>query len=217
MNNLWNGLILIVAIGTVIGFYFLWTQTQTLQSEEELDYKKAEQILASPQPLAAMQIINNYQPTEIPNPNNQKNWLDLKIKALTMIPKQGPVLAKLYQNNPKAFDNHETASQMVAGMFLAEKNRQGYLQLKKKWATNTKHPQAWFVLDGYELLQNGKPQKAITFLHSGSFSGPADPEAEKLIDSLLDNLSDNTQSKENLIEIRKEIGSQKPEIRSQKN
>ena len=205
MSSKQNILILMVVVATVIGFYVLWNQNQILQTEEDQDYNKAEELLSSPQPLAAMNIIQHYQPTAQLNPNNKNNWLNLKINALSKIPKQGPALMELYQSNPKAFDNQEVASQMVAGMFLADNKKDDYRQLKKKWDSKTKHPQAWFALDSYDLIQNGKPAKAIAFIHSGTFSGQADPEAEKLIDSLLDNLPDNTPAKQNLLQIRKEF------------
>lgn len=133
----------------------------------------AEAFLATGKPRQALKIIRQYrQEMENDTPVGRK-WMDLLIRS-NMALGNTQQLTALYEYRPKAFDNNEKASLIVAEAFVAKGDTVEFGALRDEWRGREEHLQDWLMLDTDILIFAGKHYQAIKLLSGKQFKGKED-------------------------------------------
>lgn len=143
------------------------------KTQEATDYKNVEELIKQSRPQEALAIIKTYQ-SEMDNYTPLgKKWEDLLIRVSESSGDRRQ-LVKVYEHDPKAFDNHEKAALLVGDTYLISGQVKDYQKLRDSWNNRETMPELWFVMDADKLLVQGKKKEAMDLLKSKQFAGTAD-------------------------------------------
>lgn len=162
---------IIVVTGSLSVFAFFELRIQIKLFRDEQSYQSAQHELADKRPDKAIEIIRNRDRNL--SGARKNDWIDLEINTLEKLGNTNR-LRYLFDQNPSAFSNHETASLLVGRSMLQTNNRAALAKLQNMWKRDRKIHAAWFALEVDALIAEGKANEALSLLKSQSFEGEAD-------------------------------------------
>lgn len=187
-----------VCSAIILGGIIYWVQISPPKKQpivkerkvEEADIARTEKLLSQGKVEDALKIIHAYEDEISMRSELGQKWLNLLIEASQQTANYAQLIL-LYEAYPKAFDENEKASIMVANGYIIAKRPKDYEGLREKWLNRSKLNETWLVLDADQYLLEGHKEKALKLLKSTKFEGKGD--IDRLIRLALLNVIDNPQ------------------------
>lgn len=160
------GLIACLLAGGVFGAR-LW-RTRVLTRLEAQAFAQTERQLREGNFSDALAVIDG-----MPRSDVRFQWSRLELEALVAA---GRVerLSSIYSRSPNRILAHEQASQLVARVLFASRQRAEFQRLRTNWRGREVRHDLWLLLDSDLLAQEGKPRKAEELLRSRTFAGESE-------------------------------------------
>ena len=147
-------------------------------SKQERDLASAQKFLVLERPLEAAALAKTYTSEIVRETPDGKKWLEILTLASERLPDTTQLL-HIFDWRPSALKGHEKGALLVAEKLVTSRDTKSYETLKRLFEGQTKHPSAWFLLDGDALLAEGRSEEAAEHLKSRFLSGP--DETERLL------------------------------------
>lgn len=168
-----GGLLLLATIANWKSLKHSFKTEVKSKTENLADLQKAQDLLDQGEPIEALKVIHEHEDDIEYRTDTGKKWVQLFIDASTSV-RDYPQLVILYESFPKAFEDNEKGSLLVADGYILNKRGSDYEALREVWKGRESRPQDWLVLDADNLLLKGQRREAIELLKTKTFSGQQD-------------------------------------------
>jgi hypothetical protein len=157
----------VVVLAVAAGFGIPAWKRMVVKRQDDLAFQRAQAALQTGRPADALALFQ-VRSGESPHP-----WPDIELDALAKL-RQVNRLMTIHERDPRRIFRNETASLLVAQLFMHTRKSSELKTLREGWLGREQIPVGWFTLDVDALLLAGKPKEARKLLESRTFPGTND-------------------------------------------